>query len=124
MLKVLVVDDEHLARETVKLLLANIDDVAQIYEAQNGKQGLDLANQYQPDIVILDIEMPIMSGIEVSKLLPKSSAVIFITAFNHYASEALELNSADYILKPFDDDRFYIAFERAKKCLSEVSSQI
>lgn len=110
MFKVLVVDDEYLARETVKLLLTSIADVSHIYEAENGNQALGIANHYQPDIVVLDIEMPGVSGIELAKSLPKNCAVIFASAYNHYAVDAFELNSVDYLLKPFDDDRFYTAF--------------
>lgn len=123
MLKVLIADDESLARETLKLLLANISEVANVYEAENGKQAIALANQYQPDIVILDIEMPSLSGIEVCKHLPKKSIVIFATAYNEYAVEAFELNAIDYILKPFDDDRFYVAFGRAKEQYRDEESQ-
>ena len=118
MLKVLIADDENLARETVKLLLSSIPEVTEIYEADNGNQTCVLAHQHQPDIVILDIEMPNMSGIEVCKNLPENCIVIFATAYNEYAVEAFEHNAIDYILKPFDDERFYGAFERAKKrCL-------
>jgi two-component system LytT family response regulator len=124
MFKVLVVDDESLARETVKLLLGSEADVAQVYEAQNGNQALALANQYHPDIVVLDIEMPGMSGIELSKQLPKNTVVIFATAYNQYAVEASKLNAIDYILKPFDDDRFYVAFERAKQRLRDDAPRI
>jgi|TARA_R110002111_G_scaffold143060_1_gene209086 two-component system LytT family response regulator len=123
MLKVLIVDDEVLARETIKLLLSSITDIAQVYEAENGNQALTFANQYQPDIVVLDIEMPGMSGIELARLLPKDCVVIFATAYNQYAVDAFELNSVDYLLKPFDDDRFYVAFERAKVRLTEGGSQ-
>ena len=115
MLKVLIADDESLARETLKILLATIADVLEVYEAENGTEALALANQHKPDIVILDIEMPGISGIELSKHLHKDSTVIFATAYNEYAVEAFEINAIDYILKPFDDDRFYIAFERAKE---------
>jgi two-component system LytT family response regulator len=114
MLKVLVVDDERLARETIKLLLGGIADVSQVYEAENGNQALALANQHSPDIAILDIEMPGMSGIELSKRLPKSSVVIFATAYNQCTVEARNLNAVGYLLKPFNDERFYAAFERAK----------
>jgi two-component system LytT family response regulator len=119
MLKVLIADDESLARETVKLLLSSLDDVAYVYEADNGKQALSLANQHRPDIVVLDIEMPGISGIEVSKRQPKNSAVIFATAFNHYEVETFEPSVVDFILKPFDDERFYAAFERAKERLRD-----
>lgn len=114
MLKILVADDESLARETVKLLLASIPDVTQVYEAENGYTAIELANQHKPDIVILDIEMPGVSGIDLPKLIPDTCTIIFATAYNEYAVKAFELDAIDYILKPFDDERFYAAFERAK----------
>ena len=123
MLKVLIADDENIARATIKLLLSSIPDVTEIYEAENGNQALALANQHLPDIVILDIEMPSISGIEVSKHLPKNCVVIFATAYNDYAVEAFERNAIDYILKPFDDDRFYCAFERATERSRDLSLQ-
>jgi two-component system LytT family response regulator len=123
MLKVLIADDENLARETVKLLLSSIPEVSEVYEAENGNQARILANQHQPDIVILDIEMPKMSGIEVSKHLPKKSIIIFATAYNEYAVEAFQQNAIDYILKPFDDDRFYGAFERAKERCRDTNTE-
>lgn len=117
MLKVLIADDEHLARETVKLLLNTVPDVVDIYEAKDGNQALSLANQYHPDIIILDIEMPGISGIELAKHLPKNSIVIFATAYTEHALDAFEINAIDYILKPFDDERFFVAFDRAReKC--------
>lgn len=115
MLKVLIADDEYLARETVKLLLKNAPDVDEVYEAEDGNQALVLANQYQPDIVILDIEMPGISGIELAKHLPKGSIVIFATAYTEHALDAFEINAIDYILKPFDDERFFVAFDRARE---------
>jgi len=115
MLKVLIADDEYLARETVKLLLKNAADVDEVYEAEDGNQALVLANQYQPDIVILDIEMPGISGIELAKHLPKGSIVIFATAYTEHALDAFEINAIDYILKPFDDERFFVAFDRARE---------
>ncbi len=115
MLKVLIADDEHLARETVKLLLKNIPDVEDIYEAEDGNQALIIANEYQPDIVVLDIEMPGLSGIELAKHLPKKSIIIFATAYTEHAIDAFEINAIDYILKPFDDERFFVAFDRARE---------
>jgi two-component system LytT family response regulator len=123
MLKVLIADDENLARETLKILLATIPGVIEVYEAESGTEALALGNQHKPDIVILDIEMPGISGIELSKHLHKDCTVIFATAYNEYAVEAFDLNAIDYILKPFDDDRFYIAFERAREKHRDEASQ-
>lgn len=114
MLKVLIADDEELARDTIKLLLAEQEDVNDIFEAENGKKALASALQLKPDILFLDIEMPGMSGVEVAALLPRDMVVIFVTAFNEYAVMAFELNALDYLLKPFDDERFYEALNKAR----------
>lgn len=119
MLNVLIADDEMLARETVKLLLENETDIGDILMAENGNQALVLAEAHQPQIIFLDIEMPGMSGIELAKLLPPQCVVIFATAYNEYAVTAFELNAIDYLLKPFDDERFYQALDRARQRLKD-----
>lgn len=123
MLNVLIADDESLARETVKMLLKSLDDVGQIYEAADGKQALELAQQHLPKLVVLDIEMPGISGIELARLLPSECVVVFATAYNEFAVAAFELSAVDYILKPFDDERFFQAIEKARKKIDEKSAQ-
>ena len=113
MLKVLVADDEPLARETVKLLLDTRSDIAEVAEAHDGKHALDVVREFQPDVAILDIEMPGISGIELAKRLPPTCKVVFATAYDEFAVEAFELCAVDYILKPFDDERFFEAFNKA-----------
>lgn len=119
MLNILIADDESLARETIKMLLSNQQDVAKIFEAEDGNQALALAEQFKPQIIFLDIEMPGITGIELAKNLPSDCVVIFATAYNEFAVTAFELNAIDYLLKPFDDDRFYAALERARTRLRE-----
>ncbi|WJG08986.1 LytTR family DNA-binding domain-containing protein [Aliiglaciecola sp. LCG003] len=115
MLSVLIADDEHLARETIKLLLKEQADITDVYEAEDGNQALMFAKELSPNIIFLDIEMPGISGIEVAKHIPENCVIIFATAYNEHAVEAFELNAIDYILKPFDDERFYTALERARQ---------
>jgi two-component system LytT family response regulator len=122
-LKVLIADDEKLARETIRMLLAEQDDVREIYEAENGKKALALAMELKPDVLFLDIEMPGMSGVEVAKLLPEGIVVIFVTAFNEYAVAAFELNAVDYLLKPFDDERFYEALNKVRARVESVGNK-
>ena len=119
MLKVLIADDEALARATLKSLLLDAAEIGEIYEADNGKRVIELYEHYKPDIVFLDIEMPGLSGIEVAKLLPPHCAIIFVTAFNEHAVTAFELNAIDYLLKPFDDERFHYSLEKAIKRVKE-----
>lgn len=119
MLKILVADDEPLARETIKMLLQEQSDISEIIEAGDGNKTLELAEEHQPDIIFLDIEMPGRSGIELAKYLPVNSVVVFATAYNEHAVAAFELNAVDYLLKPFDDGRFYAAYEKAKQRLKD-----
>ncbi len=111
---VLIVDDEILARETVKLLLTKDADIEQIWEAEDSREALVIALAEAPDIVILDIEMPGLSGIELAKKLPPNCVIIFASAFSEFALSAFEVNAIDYLLKPFSDERFYSAITRAK----------
>ncbi|MFA3791735.1 LytR/AlgR family response regulator transcription factor [Aliiglaciecola sp. SL4] len=115
MLNVLIADDEYLARETIKVLLSNETDIGTVYEAEDGNQALLLINEYKPNVVFLDIEMPKLFGIQVAKHVPPESVIIFVTAYNEHAVEAFELNAIDYILKPYDDERFFKALQRARK---------
>lgn len=119
MLNILVADDESLARETIKMLLSSQPDIEQIIEAEDGNQALALASEKKPQIIFLDIEMPGITGIELAKHLPNDCVIIFATAYNEYAVTAFELNAIDYLLKPFDDDRFYAALDRARNRLRE-----
>ncbi|GAB5379901.1 MAG: LytTR family DNA-binding domain-containing protein [Aliiglaciecola sp.] len=119
MLKVLIADDEHLARETIKLLLREQDDIGEIREAEDGNQALTMATEYKPDVIFLDIEMPGISGIQVAKHIPKECIIIFATAYNEHAVEAFELNAIDYILKPFDDERFAKAISKVREKIND-----
>ncbi|GEA09482.1 hypothetical protein KUL42_42430 [Alteromonas sp. KUL42] len=117
MIKVLIADDERLARETIKMLLNERDEIIEVWEASTGEETISLATAMQPDIVFLDIEMPQKNGLEVAQLLPPHCLLVFVTAFNQHAIEAFELNAVDYILKPFDDDRF-------KKMLDKIYDRL
>jgi len=119
MLNFLIADDEQLARETVCMLLSNHGGFGQVWEAETGTQALDLARKHQPDIVLLDIELPGMTGIEVAKGITHECVIIFITAFDEFAVTAFELNAVDYLLKPFEDQRFYDAIEKAQRLANE-----
>lgn len=123
MLNVLIADDEHLARETIKILLGSQSDVDNVYEAEDGNQALLMANEYKPNLVFLDIEMPGISGLQLAKHIPDDCVIVFATAYNEHAVEAFELNAIDYILKPFDDERFYRALERARQKVKEEHQQ-
>ncbi|WNO59992.1 LytTR family DNA-binding domain-containing protein [Rheinheimera sp. MMS21-TC3] len=115
--RILIVDDEPLARARIKRLLPQQEGFTCIAEAENAKQAWQLAEQYKPDIVLLDIEMPDIDGISFACELDKLSmppAVIFVTAHAEHALEAYNANPLDYILKPVSAERLLVALNRAQ----------
>ncbi len=119
-IRVLVVDDEELARARIKELLAGIPDVEVAGEAENGLRAVELVGELGPDVVILDIQMPGMDGFEVVEALTRVPLVIFATAFDEYAIKAFEVNSVDYLLKPISRERLGEAIERARSLLDDA----
>jgi two-component system, LytTR family, response regulator AlgR len=115
-LNILIADDEAPARNRMRDLLAEIANVAVVAEAKNGKEALDFALQTKPDLMLLDIRMPVMDGIEAAqhahKLEPKPH-IIFTTAFDAYAIKAFDLNAIDYLLKPIRLERLQTAIDKA-----------
>ncbi len=120
-LRTLIVDDESLARRGLKLRLAQIEGVEVVAEASNGREALQLMVEYQPDLVLLDIQMPGMSGFDVVAKLQQDQMpmVIFVTAFDQYAIEAFKVQAIDYLLKPIEDELLAKAIARAKQRLHE-----
>jgi two-component system LytT family response regulator len=114
MLKILVADDEQIARNIITLLLSSQTGIARIDEAKDGTEALAKIAQNQPDIIFLDMQMPGYSGIEVAEKLDPKIVIVFVTAYEEYAIEAFKLNATDYLLKPFEDGRFFAAFQRAR----------
>lgn len=115
MLKVLIADDERIARNIITLLLAEQPDIDSIEEAKDGIQVLEKVKLNRPDILFLDIQMPGFSGIELAEKLDPKIVIVFVTAYDEYAISAFKLNATDYLLKPYVDERFYAAWRRAKK---------
>ena len=115
-LNILIADDEAPARNRMRDLLSDIEDVAVVAEAKNGKEAIDLALQTKPDLMLLDIRMPVMDGIEAAqhaqKIEPKPY-IIFTTAFDAYAIKAFDLNAIDYLLKPIRLERLQTAINKA-----------
>jgi two-component system, LytTR family, response regulator len=118
--KVLVVDDEPLAREGLRLHLSRQSRASEIIEAINGREAVSLIECEKPDLVLLDVQMPGMNGLEVVDAVgpEKMPAVIFATAHDQYAIRAFEISAVDYLLKPIIQERFDTAFNRALKRLS------
>ncbi len=117
-MKILVVDDEAPARERLKRLIEEQDEWQVVAEAANGREALERADATQPDLVLLDIRMPGMDGIETARHLAQMDeppAVIFTTAFNEYAVEAFEASAVGYVLKPVRRERLAEALQRASR---------
>lgn len=120
-IRVIIVDDEELARRAIRALLARHADIEVMAEAANGHDAIDIIGRIEADIVFLDIQMPGLGGFEVLQEMNLDSAplIIFVTAFDEHAIQAFERNALDYLLKPIDPQRFERAIERAFTRLRE-----
>jgi two-component system, LytTR family, response regulator len=115
-IRVLLVDDEPLAREMLREMLQNDSQVVIVGESCNGREALEAIRLHSPDVLFLDVQMPEVGGFEVLASLGKEKIphVIFVTAYDQYAVRAFEVHALDYLLKPFDQERFDAAWQRAK----------
>jgi len=111
-MKVIIIDDEPLARSLVKEYLSDFPELELIQECGDGFEGLKAINQHQPDLIFLDIQMPKINGFELLELLENPPAIIFATAFENFAIKAFEAHAIDYLLKPFSRDRFKKAIQK------------
>jgi two-component system, LytTR family, response regulator len=118
MRKVVIIDDEPLARSIVGEYLAGQDDLQVVAECANGFEGLKAIQQHTPDLVFLDIQMPRINGFEMLELLDEIPPVIFATAYDEYAIKAFESSAIDYLLKPFTKTRFLAALSKWRTALS------
>ncbi len=112
MRKIIIIDDEPLARSIVKEYLQKHKDFELVQECNDGFEGVKAIQQYQPDLIFLDIQMPKINGFEMLELVEQPPAVIFATAFDEYAIKAFEAHAIDYLLKPFNQDRFDKAIQK------------
>lgn len=111
-MKVIIIDDEPLARGIVKEYLQPHTDVELVAECADGFEGIKAIQQYQPDLIFLDIQMPKINGFEMLELIETPPEVIFTTAFDEFAIKAFESNAVDYLLKPFSKERFDKAIQK------------
>ena len=120
-IRALVIDDEPLAREMIREMLEADPDVEIIGECENGHEAIAAIRSLSPDIIFLDIQMPELGGFEVLESLKGNDMpyVIFATAYDQYAVRAFEVHALDYLLKPFDQDRFDAAWQRARTQIRE-----
>lgn len=118
-IKILIVDDEKPARRALRGLLEQDPAVVIVGEAMQGEQALKLIQELRPQLMFLDVQMPIMTGLEMLERLPPTGRpeIIFVTAYDHYALTAFDLHAVDYLVKPFSDSRFHAALDRAKQRL-------
>ena len=115
-LRTVLVDDEELARKRLRTLLEELDEykVSVCAEAKNGKEALKVIPEHQPDLIFLDIQMPVLDGFDVAEILPDPRPpIIFATAYDEYALRAFEVHAVDYLLKPIRKERLARAVERA-----------
>lgn len=120
-MKVIIIDDEPLARGIVKEYLQLYPDLELVQECGDGFEGVKAIQQHQPDLVILDIQMPKINGFEMLELIEHPPAIIFATAFEEFAIKAFETHAVDYLLKPFSKERFQKAIEKWRQ--TEVATQ-
>jgi two-component system, LytTR family, response regulator AlgR len=116
-MKILIVDDEMLARERLASLLSELDNDCSIIEAEHGVVALKLVREESPELILLDIRMPVMDGLEVAHhlaSLPTPPAIIFTTAYQDYALDAFDTHAVDYLMKPIRKERLQQAIGRAK----------
>ena len=123
MIKVILIDDEPLARSIVKEFLQTYPDFNIVQECNDGFEGVKAIQQHQPDLIFLDIQMPKITGFEMLELLDQTPSVIFTTAYDEHAMKAFEAHAIDYLLKPFSKDRFDKAIQKWKGLLPETKKE-
>lgn len=122
-IRTIIVDDEPFARKGVRRELERNADIEIIAECANGRDAVSVIKEQKPDLVLLDLQMPEVDGFGVVEAVgvERMPAVIFITAFDQFALKAFEIHALDYILKPFDKERFQNTLQRAKKQIQQTS---
>jgi two-component system LytT family response regulator len=123
-IRALIADDEPLARERIRTLLSPHADIEVVAECADGKETVLAIQKLSPDLLFLDIQMPELTGFEVLQELDTSAApaIIFVTAYDQYALQAFEVCALDYLMKPFDAERFQKALERGREQIRRLRS--
>lgn len=124
-IRTLIVDDEPLARRSLTILLGDDPDIGSITECSGGAEAIGIIRQSKPDLVFLDVQMPECGGFDVLEALGVDvpHTLIFVTAFDEYALRAFEVGALDYLLKPFNDERFHSVLARAKEKIARYDVQ-
>ena len=118
--RTIIIDDEKHARELIRSYLDKHNEIEILTECENGFEGLKAIQEHKPDLIFLDIQMPKITGFEMIELLDYMPVIIFSTAYDEYAIKAFELNTADYLLKPYGEERFAKAVKKANKFFAEI----
>jgi two-component system LytT family response regulator len=118
-MRILIVDDEPLARERLERLLADVEGVELTGQAEDGVQAVEMIEQERPDLVLLDVQMPGLDGFGVIETLEEPPPIVFVTAYDEYAIRAFEVNALDYLLKPVSRERLEKAIRRAREAQAE-----
>lgn len=121
MYKAIIIEDEKIAQNRLKRLLEKYPFIKVIETANNGREGAELTNLLKPDLIFLDIQMPVLNGFEMLKSISHQPKIIFTTAYDQYALQAFEENSIDYLLKPISEERLDKAIEKLKALGTEKS---
>ncbi len=122
-IKVIIIDDESLARQISKNYLLRHDNIEIVAECSNGFDAIKKINERKPDIIFLDIQMPKLNGFEMLELIENPPVIIFTTAYDHFAIKAFEVSAVDYLLKPFSEERFDQALKKAIILLDDKFKQ-
>lgn len=122
-LKTLIVDDERLAREELRRLLKDIDGVQVVGDAANADQAEEAIDEHDPDLLLLDVQMPGGSGFDLLERLDAVPHVVFVTAYDEYAIRAFEVNALDYLVKPVEPERLARAIDTVRERRSETQPQ-
>jgi two-component system LytT family response regulator len=119
-MRILIVDDERPARDKLRRLLEQEPDITEIGEARDGVEALERLPDFAPDVLMLDIQMPEITGLDVAASLPSPAPlVVFVTAYDEYAIRAFDANAIDYLLKPYDQQRLQRALQRVRERLAQ-----
>jgi two-component system, LytTR family, response regulator len=114
-IRVVIVDDEELARSYLRELLGSHPEIEVAAECSNGFEAVKAVAELKPDLLFLDVQMPKLDGFEVLELIGSETAVVFVTAYDQYALRAFDVHAVDYLLKPFNQARFEAALDRARQ---------
>lgn len=112
-IRTIIIDDEQHARTLIRTYLSKHEEIELLAECENGFEGLKAIQEHKPDLIFLDIQMPKITGFEMLELIDEMPVIIFSTAYDEYAIKAFELNTADYLLKPYGEERFSKAVKKA-----------